>query len=135
MELQKFITVKTSFEALHRWKDAPPLVEFLKYPHRHTFGVSAVFCVEHGNRALEFFTVKRALEEALFHSLYCGPENSGDFRPEFNLDMPTIEMSCEDMAATLFNFMVTEYPTLVSVTVDEDGENSGTATTLPVNIR
>ena len=62
--MRMFIIVRTSFEALHQWKDCPiKEVDFLKYPHRHIFHVEAKFQVTHNDRDKEFIVAKRRLTE------------------------------------------------------------------------
>ena len=128
MKLQKTITVKTSFEALHKWATAPDEVAFLRNPHRHIFGVTAVLNVEHGDRALEFFCVKVKIENAIHDAFFASEDiQLTDGELAHNLGYPIIEKSCEDIAEMLFKGLYPYFPTLVSITVDEDGENSGTA--------
>jgi hypothetical protein len=110
----KFIIVKTQFEGIHCYPNAPEEVAFLKNPHRHMFHVEAEIEVFHDDRELEFIMVKRELDKFLasFKDI-----NSG---------------SCEMIACKIQSFIKTHYPTYnppdrksryVNVKVFEDGEN------------
>jgi 6-pyruvoyl-tetrahydropterin synthase len=114
----KTILVKTMFEALHQYKDAPKNVEFLKHPHRHQFHVEVEITVEHGDRELEFFTVKHILDDyvldaALFIQSYKN----------------VIALSCEDMAERIADELATRLKIdrfrIRYVEVSEDGQNAG----------
>ena len=60
-ERRRHILVRTQFEALHQWTDAPEDVAFLRDLHRHMFHVELQVQVLHDDRELEFILVKRAL--------------------------------------------------------------------------
>jgi len=110
----KFIIVRTQFEGIHCYPNAPEEVAFLKNPHRHMFHVEAEIEVFHDDRELEFIIVKRKLDEFLasFKDI-----NSG---------------SCEMIACKIQSFIKKTYPyynnmgkteRYVNVKVFEDGEN------------
>ena len=101
------IFVKTTFEAIHKWADAPQEVAFLRNPHRHLFHVKLTVEVFHEDRDLEFFTVKEQLDHTIKQIL---------------LDDPM--QSCEWMAIKILFKMSTKYPSrLMTCSVSEDGEN------------
>ena len=102
------IFIKTSFEACHRWKDAPPAVSFLRNYHRHVFHVKVELQVSHNDRQLEFFMVRRSVDRFL-KKIYAGR---------------SFDASCERIATTIFEWLwfTAEVPVL-SVEVNEDNEN------------
>ena len=54
--MNKWVIVKTSFPAIHRWKDAKSVLnEFLKEYHRHIFYVEFWVSVSGSDREIEFF--------------------------------------------------------------------------------
>lgn len=121
----KSIIVRTQFEALHQYKTAPDNVAFLRYPHRHLFKVEVEIFVQHGARALEFFTVKLALDDILSNHVRnsCHP---GENKMH---DNSAIELSCEDMAEHIANNLAIRLDITLTkikyVEVSEDGENAG----------
>lgn len=128
----KSVTVRTQFEALHCWADAPDVVLFLRNPHRHVFWVLATLAVDHGDRAVEFFCVKAKLDQ-LIKELFLSPSLVLGVTPNKttdNLGMPTISASCEDMAECLANALSAEGYSVRQVIVSEDNENAGTFTVI-----
>lgn len=106
-----WIHVKTLFEGFHHWKDAPDEVAFLKNLHRHLFHVKASITVGHDDRELEFFMVKRVMDEYL------------DFMLK---EKKNIVGSCEMVATDLIYYLRIKYgdDRDYRVEVSEDGENS-----------
>lgn len=103
------ISVKFEWEGLHRWKDAPEQVAFLKNWHRHIFKASAVIQVHHDDRELEYFMVLDVIKKEI---------------------LPFIELSetlssCEQKAKFIANGLINVYGNDRSyiVSVFEDGEN------------
>jgi hypothetical protein len=114
-----YIKVRTTFEALHQWPEAPPSVSFLAHPHRHMFVVHATVSVRHGNRDVEFFTLKELIDQAVGWIM----EKRGT--RDVTLGLYLITQSCEDMALFIGNYL-NQYGCIVKqVEVSEDGENSG----------
>ena len=106
--MKSSIVVKTSFEGLHRYADAPQEVAFLKEPHRHVFMVEVEMQVFHDDRELEFIMVKRNLNKFLFSKPF------------------GIRSSCEQMATEIIKFLLGAYgERQMIVGVFEDGENGG----------
>ena len=114
-----FITVRTQFEALHRYKDAPDDVQFLSDLHRHIFYVSVSLMVGHDDREIEFFQMKRDIEKIcakLFE------------KSEWEYGLPIIG-SCEEFAGKLGEAFIEAYTTKgvyipsLEVIVSEDREN------------
>lgn len=107
-----FIIVRTRFEGRHCWPDAPIEVDFLKCVHRHIFYVEAKLPVSHGDRQLEFFMVKRFIDDFLYEKY-----------PDGRLWRNSCEMLAEEILCALQSNY--ELRKGVSVYVFEDGENGG----------
>lgn len=102
----KYIQVKTQFEDLHCWPQAPNKVSFLRNPHRHIFVVEVLISVVGVDRELEFFLFKDEVE------MYIEQMNLG------------IHKSCEMIGEYLLKEIESNYPDRsISVSVSEDGEN------------
>lgn len=102
------IWVRTQFVAFHRWPEAPNEVAFLRDFHRHVFHVELSVVVGHDDREVEFFTLKKALDEVLclhFEGTYS-------------------RKSCEQFAKDIAGWF--NYLTVGKITVSEDGENGAT---------
>lgn len=100
------VFVTTTFVGFHRWRAAPDKVKFLREWHRHVFQVTVWVYVTHGDREVEFFILKEAVENLTlprFHEKY-------------------FELSCEQIAAELLALLSHEYK-VSCVEVNEDGEN------------
>lgn len=107
------IEVKTQFEGLHCWPDAPDEVKFLSHTHRHMFHVVLRIPVNHNDRELEFVMVKRELEKFI-NDRYSWPD----------APMALGRMSCEDVAISIATWARVKYGrTGIEVGVFEDGEN------------
>ena len=59
------INVVNQFDALHKFKDAPEQVYYLKNIHRHTFIINSKIEVFHEDRELEFYMVKDYIKTLL----------------------------------------------------------------------
>lgn len=106
--MRNSIIVKTSFEGLHQYVNAPDEVAFLRNLHRHIFHVEAEIEVFDEDRELEFVIVKRALNRYL----YSRPFGS--------------TYSCEQMARQIINHLIEKFgKRKMCVTVLEDNENGG----------
>lgn len=104
MNTKTIIFCTTSFEALHRFVDAPEEVSFLRDYHRHMFHVRMEKLVTHNNRQIEFIILKRKLDDWL--------------RKYWTRVM--LDLSCEEMAAILLEEFDADM-----VEVSEDGELGG----------
>ena len=116
MSTKFYIIIRTQFEGCHYWKDAPLEVDFLRAPHRHIFHVEVKLPVSHNDRELEFFLVKRFLDDAI-DKLY----------PSFELKNKSCEMIAEEILKAIqdkFGFKKD-----VSVSVSEDNENGSVVET------
>ncbi|HOL14170.1 MAG TPA: hypothetical protein PLD61_07345 [Bacillota bacterium] len=106
--MKKLIAVRTQFEGIHCYPDAPEEVRFLRHPHRHVFHVELQIEVYHNDRELEFIIVKRNLEVYINQTL-----------------KNVSSKSCEAMAELIRNYAHERWGEnrLVNVGVFEDGEN------------
>lgn len=104
------VFVKVQVPGFHQWRDALPTVNFLQHRHRHLFTITAGWCVQHSDRQLEFFIMRREMVAAL-SKLYVTSEDGYEFGAR----------SCEMIAQELRHELQCSY-----VQVDEDGENGAT---------
>lgn len=110
--LKTHIIVRTTFEGVHRYADAPEEVAYLRQPHRHQFGVEVEIEVFHDDRELEFIMVKHRIENFI--------ELCKAGRPHWDMD----KLSCEQVAICLANSLESAYGKReMIITIDEDGEN------------
>lgn len=58
-------TIKTQFEGVHNYPDAPDEVSYLRYPHRHIFYVTVELDVFSDDREIEFIMLKHKLNQWL----------------------------------------------------------------------
>lgn len=128
----KQVVIRTQFTALHCWPKAPPMVQFLQYPHRHIFHVELVLNVSHGDRQVEFFMMKQQLDSLIALELFAtsSPFLYTQAMPYKDVGLPVLSGACEDMAEHLANALMTEFPhcntfNVASVSIFEDGENGG----------
>lgn len=100
------IFVRSQFEAIHYWADAPEEVGFLRHPHRHMFHVEVELQVTDLDRELEFFLVKAKLDHLL--------------EAWNNI---TVLFSCEKFCSIIYRALSRPFPSITKVEVSEDGEN------------
>jgi hypothetical protein len=105
----QYVFCRTEFEGIHRWKDAPDEVAFLREWHRHIFHVKLVQRVTHDDRQVEFILLKRQVED------YIQVWFAGQF-----------DYSCEQIAQKLLIAFKCDM-----VEVSEDGENGAWVTKDP----
>lgn len=111
--IKRSIIVRTRFEGMHAYKNAPDEVAFLRNMHRHMFHVELISEVFHDDRELEFFIVKKQLDEFIGARFPYG-EDAG---------------SCEQIAeAIMIHFAELLYDEtlgsrFIACKVCEDGEN------------
>jgi hypothetical protein len=109
-DLEKTITIKTSFEGIHAYPDAPKEVAYLKYPHRHVFHVTIEISVFHNDREIEFVMFKHEVENMI--------RSLGD---DLNYQ------SCEMLAEKFLDMVILLRPRRsCKVSVFEDNENGST---------
>lgn len=104
-----------TWEALHRWPDAPDSVDYLRDRHRHEFHCRFEAAVDHNDRDVEIVTMKHDLA-SIVNPSFCG-------------DIGTL--SCEDIAEGIASEMRMEGYNPTQVTVSEDGENGATLSFRP----
>ena len=104
---QTFVYVTTTFEFIHRYKDAPEEVSYLRNLHRHLAHIKVQIEVFHDDREIEFIILKHKLNKFLEG---CNTDEN---------------CSCEMIADMLLSFMQLVYGTKrdMTITVSEDGEN------------
>lgn len=107
---QYFVEVKSQFEALHRWKDAPEPVKFLQDFHRHIFVVRVTVATKHANRDVEFFLLKKELDSIIKIHFVREP-------------IKALELSCEQIADIIQLELENAYITASKISVHEDDEN------------
>ena len=94
-------------EGIHNWEGCPiEEVSYLKYPHRHLFGIKAYFTVTHSDRDIEFIQQGHRIKEYLLGKY------SRDGVCVFG------SMSCEMIASELL-----ERFGMIRCEVNEDEEN------------
>lgn len=104
VRIKRNVIITTSFIAIHNWPECDVKgVEFLCYPHRHTFNVTLKFRVNHDDRDIEFIDKKKSVDELLSQRF--------QYR-----DLG--RMSCEAIATTLLDYTGAFY-----CSVYEDNEN------------
>ena len=115
--MEMLVEVKTQFEGLHCWPEAPDEVGFLRNMHRHMFHVVLRIPVEHSDRDVEFIMAKHNLDKFVKEEYGC----DGSI---YNLG----RTSCEEIARSVLDWAHREYGIKpwcgnVSVGVFEDNEN------------
>ena len=113
-----FVEVKSQFEALHRWKDAPEEVKFLRDFHRHVFVVRVTVNAKHANREVEFFILKKELD-AIIKEIFC--ISTALWASEATLK--EMEMSCEQIADIIQQKLEANRFRVSKISVHEDDEN------------
>ena len=107
------VIVKTSYEGVHCWPQAPQEVAYLANPHRHIFHIEAEIEVFHNDRELEFIMIKHKIDRCIGWHL----DNNGVWQMG--------AMSCEQVAEEVLGMLQEEYGTdrRMCVSVFEDNEN------------
>ena len=94
------VYARLSVEGIHNWDTCDiPEVDYLKYPHRHRFGIKAYVNVSHADRDVEFIELKHKIEDYLNSTYFSEKHNCLVFG----------SMSCEMLASELIDqFNLTE---------------------------
>lgn len=104
------IFIKTDFEGIHCYPNAPEEVAFLRHPHRHRFHVRIDLEVTHSDRDVEFIMFRREIDAMIAERI---------------TDMQ--HRSCEMICEILLEYVTTKYTQRdCTVEVSEDGENGAT---------
>jgi len=107
-----FVVVRTQFEALHHWPDAPDSESYLRQPHRHMFVVQAEIEVKHEDREIEINELSRWLHRTLY-TMWPREWGRSD-------DVGTL--SCEHIARVVTDLVRSRFKNRwMRVTVLEDG--------------
>lgn len=100
------VIVRTQFEGLHCYPEAPEEVSYLRNMHRHIFNIEVQIETYHDDRELEFIMVKHRIDECL-----------KDFEGR---------ISCEQIAKYICNYLIKLYgERRMECKVFEDNENGG----------
>lgn len=100
-----FIWIKTQFEGIHCYPNAPKEVDFLRVRHRHIFHVKVMIEIFHDNRDIEFILFKRYVDTLI-------SDNNFD------------SMSCEMISDRFYDIISKKYPNRkMVIEVSEDNEN------------
>lgn len=119
------IIVRTTFDAVHQWKDAPTnpklISSILGYPHRHKFYVEVRIPVTDPDRQIEFLQFKETLDSVCQSEFINYPRSA------------PIPYSCETMAEIIGKALIAYDSRLAAVAsftvaVFEDNENGGEVT-------
>ncbi|MGQ0776603.1 MAG: hypothetical protein ACT4NY_19620 [Pseudonocardiales bacterium] len=121
MPLSSFVRIRTQFEGLHYWPDAPVPEHYLRSPHRHLFVVEADIEVFHDDREIEINAATRWLDTVI-PSLAAPPSATSQPRVDTG---PLIlgSQSCEQLATRITQAILGRYGRHRSLrcTVLEDG--------------
>ena len=111
------VWIETRFDGTHRWPSAPDAVSHLNNRHRHTFVVRVNIDVGHDDREVEFFLLKKFVDQ------YLDATFERDLDDAYVLDT----MSCEAIARSICRALIVEYGNHRDITVDvsEDGLRGG----------
>lgn len=108
------VYARLSVEGIHGWHDCNiEEVSYLKYPHRHRFGIKATVDVTHANRDVEFLELSHMIKDYLNNKYFNQTHKCLVFG----------SMSCEMIAEELLD----EF-NLIECEVNEDEECGATVT-------
>ena len=104
---QSFVYATNQVEFIHRWKDAPEEVAYLRNLHRHIAHIKTQIEVFHEDREIEFIMLKHRVQNYIEKVVY-----------EDNC-------SCEKLADMLLCYLQDNYgkDRDIIITVSEDNEN------------
>lgn len=108
-------------EGTHNWLECPlEEVSYLRYEHRHRFGIKAYKRVAHLDRSTEFIVLKHEIIRYVHNKYYCKDINLHRFSSK----------SCEMIGLELL-----ESFNLSRIEVNEDGENGAIVYAIEINDR
>lgn len=105
--MKKTVIIQFKIPGFHNYPNAPEEVDFLSYPHRHTFTIKAGFGVDDLNREKEIFLETAKIEKYLIEK-YGLPCIFGD-------------MSCEMIALNIMGEFNSYNMTFCEVWEEETG--------------
>lgn len=114
-----FVTVKVA--GLHSWPAATGARQYLRFPHRHIFGIKVETSVSHDDRQIEFHDLQDRIGEIVLQM--SGRAGNGELVDFGN-------RSCEAIAREIGVELATMFKQSFRVTVDEDGECGATVDTV-----
>lgn len=128
-KILKTITVRTEFEGIHNYPEAPEEVYYLRSPHRHIFHVEVTIEVKHDDRDIEFIMLKHKIDKYI--------EKYLDNNKVWNMGSKSCEQVADDIVMFLYlqycvDPIYIRYKTImtnnryIKVSVFEDGENGAT---------
>lgn len=116
--LKRMITIRTQFEGIHCWPEAPDDVKFLRDSHRHIFHIEVSIEADHNDREVEFILLKRKIDEWL-KTKY----NKEDCGNVWQMG----RTSCEEVAEQTISIVQKSFGKRdIMVSVFEDEENGAT---------
>ena len=123
--MERTIVVKTQYEGIHCWPEAPDEVKFLRSLHRHIFNVEVEVEVHNNDRDIEFIMLKHQIN----HWLSLQFDDNGVWQMG--------RLSCEQVAEMVIDLVqerLRNTTRKIACRVDEDGENGATVTYRPESI-
>lgn len=112
--MERTIVVKTQYEGIHCWPEAPDEVKFLRSLHRHIFNVEVEVEVHNDDRDIEFIMLKHQIN----YWLNLQFDDDGVWHMG--------RLSCEQVAEMVIDLVqekLDDKERAISCYVDEDGEN------------
>lgn len=112
--MERTIVVKTQYEGIHCWPEAPDEVKFLRSLHRHIFNIEVEVEVHSDDRDIEFIMLKHTIN----HWLSLQFDDDGVWQMG--------RLSCEQVAEMVIDLVqekLKDKTRVMSCCVDEDGEN------------
>lgn len=112
--MERTIVVKTQYEGIHCWPEAPDEVKFLRSLHRHIFNVEVEVEVHNDDRDIEFIMLKHRIN----HWLSLQFDDDGVWQMG--------RLSCEQVAEMVIDLVqekLKDKERVISCYIDEDGEN------------
>lgn len=123
--MERTIVVKTQYEGIHCWPEAPDEVKFLRSLHRHIFNVEVEVEVHNDDRDIEFIMLKHQIN----HWLSLQFDDNGVWQMG--------RLSCEQVAEMVIDLVqerLRNATRKITCRVDEDGENGAAVTYSPESI-
>lgn len=120
MSNMTYVSVKTQYEGIHCYPEAPEEVAYIRQPHRHIFNVRVEVQVFDDDREIEFIMLKHQVESYL--------KEHFDENGVWHMGRLSCEQVCMGILKRLFATTRWAARRRWSVTVDEDGENGATVT-------